>query len=83
LVVFLHAKESKSAIEPPNRSVESRRFFVRGVDMFHRLICGKIERFCAHYSGPKFHALLCDPPYELGFMGRDWDKSGIAFKPDT
>jgi len=28
-------------------------------------------------------ALLCDPPYELGFMGKDWDRSGIAFRPET
>ena len=35
------------------------------------------------YDGPKFHALLCDPPYELGFMGRQWDKSGIAFNSET
>lgn len=26
---------------------------------------------------------VCDPPYELGFMGRAWDKSGIAFSPET
>ncbi|AVP41728.1 DNA methyltransferase [Mycobacterium phage Batiatus] len=24
-------------------------------------------------------AVVCDPPYELGFMGRKWDGSGIAF----
>ncbi len=29
------------------------------------------------------HALLCDPPYELGFMGKDWDRSGVAFNPET
>lgn len=34
-------------------------------------------------SKEKFHALLCDPPYELGFMGKKWDKSGIAFQPET
>lgn len=31
----------------------------------------------------RFHALLCDPPYELGFMNRDWDSSGVAFDPET
>ncbi len=25
------------------------------------------------------HAIICDPPYELGFMGKAWDKSGIAY----
>ncbi|EPS1221656.1 DNA-methyltransferase [Burkholderia cenocepacia] len=24
-------------------------------------------------------AIVTDPPYELGFMGRDWDRSGIAY----
>lgn len=24
-------------------------------------------------------SIVTDPPYELGFMGKDWDKSGIAF----
>src|SRR5262245_21103012 len=35
------------------------------------------------YCGPKFHALVSDPPYELGFMGKTWDKSGIAFQAET
>lgn len=25
------------------------------------------------------HSCVTDPPYELGFMGRAWDKSGIAY----
>ena len=25
------------------------------------------------YKGPKFHAVLCDPPYGLGFMGKELD----------
>lgn len=28
-------------------------------------------------------AIVTDPPYELGFMGKSWDASGIAFCPDT
>jgi DNA modification methylase len=28
------------------------------------------------YSGPKFHALLADPPYGLSFMGKKWDSPG-------
>lgn len=28
-------------------------------------------------------AIVTDPPYELGFMGRAWDKSGIAFESAT
>lgn len=28
-------------------------------------------------------SIVCDPPYELNFMGKGWDNSGIAFQPDT
>lgn len=30
-----------------------------------RLLRGDVLRFCEHYHGPRFHALLCDPPYHL------------------
>lgn len=42
-----------------------------------------VEQWAKLYRGPKFHALLSDPPYELGFMGKGWDKQGVAFHPDT
>ena len=29
------------------------------------------------------HAVCTDPPYEIAFMGRHWDASGIAFNPDV
>jgi DNA modification methylase len=28
-------------------------------------------------------SVVCDPPYELGFMGKAWDKSGIAYSVDV
>ena len=28
-------------------------------------------------------AIVCDPPYELNFMGKGWDNSGIAFNPNA
>lgn len=28
-------------------------------------------------------AVITDPPYELGFMGKSWDDSGIAFQKST
>lgn len=28
-------------------------------------------------------AVVCDPPYELGFMGKGWDSAGVAFAPST
>jgi len=29
------------------------------------------------------HCCVTDPPYELGFMGRRWDQTGVAFRPET
>lgn len=28
-------------------------------------------------------SIVTDPPYELGFMGKSWDNTGIAFKQET
>ena len=28
-------------------------------------------------------SIVCDPPYELNFMNKGWDNSGIAFQSDT
>ncbi|GAF69059.1 unnamed protein product, partial [marine sediment metagenome] len=52
------------------------------------IVCADVLDWAAEYDGPKFHALLCDPPYHLGangFMNKSWDaaKYGIAFNPDT
>src|SRR4051812_42902898 len=30
-----------------------------------------------------FDSVVTDPPYELGFMGKAWDRSGVAFDPAT
>lgn len=38
-----------------------------------------IKEWAKNYDGPLFDGILCDPPYELGFMGKSWDSSGIAF----
>lgn len=28
-------------------------------------------------------SIVCDPPYELNFMNKEWDRSGIAFQKET
>lgn len=42
-----------------------------------------VVEWATSYDGPPFHALLCDPPYELGFMGKKWDGGGVSFRPET
>ena len=34
------------------------------------------------FPNESFNSIVCDPPYELGFMGKNWDKSGIAYNVD-
>ena len=41
-----------------------------------------IYEWAKNYKGEPFDAVLCDPPYELGFMGKSWDSTGIAFNKD-
>lgn len=47
------------------------------------IINDDIINWCKRYKGPPFMAMLCDPPYELEFMGRRWDNTGISFRPET
>ena len=42
-----------------------------------------ILSWAASYDGPPFHAALMDAPYEISFMGRAWDASGVAFQAAT
>jgi site-specific DNA-methyltransferase (adenine-specific) len=37
----------------------------------------------AEYDGPLFDSCVTDPPYEIGFMGKKWDNTGVAFQPET
>lgn len=51
------------------------------METMHRLLEGNILSFLRHYRGEPFHAVLCDPPYELGFMSKRWDSTGITYAP--
>jgi hypothetical protein len=35
------------------------------------------------HDGDSFDSCVTDPPYELGFMGRSWDCSGVAYDPEA
>jgi site-specific DNA-methyltransferase (adenine-specific) len=47
--------------------------------MNHKINNANIKEWAKNYDGELFDGILCDPPYELGFMGKSWDSSGIAF----
>ena len=42
-----------------------------------------VRAWAQTYSGKPYHAIICDPPREISFMGRKWDNTGIAFQSDT
>jgi DNA modification methylase len=50
--------------------------------MAYKINHANIKNWVRDYDGEPFDAILCDPPYELGFMGKSWDSSGIAFDVD-
>lgn len=47
--------------------------------MNYKINHADILDWAKNYDGEPFDGILCDPPYELGFMGKSWDSTGIAF----
>jgi len=46
------------------------------------IICGDCREILPSLDEDSIDAIVCDPPYELGFMGRKWDATGIAYDKD-
>lgn len=55
----------KGTAEEPMNDIQA------GVRSVH---CVEFVAWAKEYSGPQFHAVLCDPPYDLSFMGKSWDR---------
>ena len=54
------------------------RFSDENVTLHH----GDSIEVLAEIPGASVDAVVTDPPYELGFMGKAWDASGIAYSVD-
>jgi len=50
--------------------------------MNYELIHGKCEIEMKKLPDESADSCVTDPPYELGFMGKSWDRSGIAYNVD-
>lgn len=46
------------------------------------VLVGDCRWYMHRMAGP-VDAIVTDPPYELGFMGKAWDRRGLAFDPAT
>ena len=50
--------------------------------MAERIIHGDCLEAMRAMEPDSIDAIVTDPPYELGFMGKAWDRGGIAFRVD-
>jgi site-specific DNA-methyltransferase (adenine-specific) len=42
---------------------------------------GDCVQVLGEYPEGSVGAVVCDPPYELSFMGKGWDGTGVAYDP--
>ena len=47
------------------------------------IITADVVDWSSSYEGQKFHAILCDPPYGLEFMGKSWDSPQKLWEQGT
>jgi site-specific DNA-methyltransferase (adenine-specific) len=47
-----------------------------------KVLHSEAQEALSEMEAESFEACVTDPPYELGFMGKSWDESGIAFDPE-
>ena len=48
-----------------------------------RVYVGNMIDTLAGFEPESVDSIVCDPPYEINFMGRKWDGSGVSFDPST
>ena len=51
----------------------------KGEPMRYTLHCGDNRQVLKTMPDNSVDSIVCDPPYELGFMGKKWDSTGIAY----
>lgn len=51
--------------------------------MTYKLIHGDCIEVMRRAKAGSVDAVICDPPYELGFMSKSWDDAGVSFDPET
>lgn len=45
----------------------------------NQILCGDCREVVQSWPAACIDTIITDPPYNLGFMGKEWDSSGIAF----
>jgi site-specific DNA-methyltransferase (adenine-specific) len=47
------------------------------------IYCGDCLEIMKYIDDNTIDAIVTDPPYELGFMGKKWDSTGVAYNVDV
>jgi len=47
-----------------------------------QIVCGDCLEIMKEIPDNSIDSIVTDPPYEIGFMGKTWDNSGIAYNVD-
>jgi len=50
-----------------------------GTTMSHQILLGDCRDRLKELPDSSIDSIVTDPPYELGFMGKSWDASGVAY----
>jgi len=50
--------------------------------MTAQILCGDCRQILPTLPDCSIDAIVTDPPYELGFMGKAWDSTGVAYQVD-
>lgn len=48
--------------------------------MKNQVICGDCKEILCRFPPNTFDTIITDPPYGLGFMGKEWDKPGMEHR---
>ena len=51
--------------------------------MSYRILGGDCVARMGMLNPESIDNIITDPPYEIGFMGKGWDSSGVAYNPKT
>lgn len=51
--------------------------------MDYSIINNELLEALSNIPDNSFDGCFCDPPYEIGIMGKKWDGSGVAFQTET
>ena len=66
-----------------NEPLKEKNILIYSSNENYKLYQGNMLNMLEVIEPNSIDSIITDPPYELNFMGKGWDNSGIAFQSDT